>query len=204
MDPKEHWEGIYKENEPNEVSWFKPKLEISLQLIKSVETRKKAQIIDIGGGASTLAETLLADDFVNVSVLDISGAALAKAKGRLKEKARQVEWFESDILSFANPRKYDLWHDRAVFHFLTRKADRRKYLDRLNSSLSLNGHFIVATFAIDGPLKCSGLKVKRYDENLMKSEIGENFELLKIRHEVHKTPWETEQRFTYFLFQKVR
>lgn len=202
MDPKSHWEGIYQENKPNEVSWFQPKMAISLDLIKSVETRKDARIIDIGGGASTLVESLLADGYKNLSVLDISGSALAKIKDRLKERTNQIEWFETSILDFASSKKFDLWHDRAVFHFLVNSRDRAIYLENLKSCLNPNGHFIVATFAIDGPLKCSGLEVVRYDENLMKKEVGKDFELIKSCNEIHKTPWDTEQKFTYFLFKR--
>jgi len=202
MDPKKHWEGIYQENNPDEVSWFQPKLAISLELIKSVEPRKDARIIDIGGGASTLVESLLSDGYKNLSVLDISGNALAKIKERLKEKASQIEWFETSILDFSNPRKFDLWHDRAVFHFLVNGSDRATYLKNLTGLLKAGGHLIVATFAIDGPLKCSGLDVVRYDETAMKKEIGEGFEFLKSCNEIHKTPWDTEQKFTYFLFRK--
>lgn len=203
MDPKSHWEGIYQENNPDEVSWFQPKLAISLELIKSVEPRKDARIIDIGGGASTLMESLLADGYKNLSVLDISGNALAKIKERLKENASKIEWFETSILDFSNPGKFDLWHDRAVFHFLVSGNDRATYLKNLTRSLKPNGHFIVATFAIDGPLKCSGLDVVRYDEASMKSEVGKGFELVKSCHELHKTPWNAEQKFTYFLFKRV-
>lgn len=203
MDPKSHWENIYQENNPDEVSWFQPRLAISLDLIKSVETRKDGPIIDIGGGASTLIESLLSDGYINLSVLDISGFALSRMKEKLKEKAAEIEWFETSILTFSPSKKFDLWHDRAVFHFLVNSNDRKKYLENLKSHLNRNGHFIVATFSLDGPLQCSGLDVVRYDETSMKKEVGKDFELIKICNEVHKTPWDSEQKFVYFLFRKI-
>ncbi len=158
-------------------------------------------IIDVGGGASTLVDHLLEKGFRNVSVLDISSAAIKAAKERLGSKADQVKWIEGDITKVELlPEAYDLWHDRALFHFLTKAEDRKNYLNTLYDSLRSGGHVIISTFSIDGPTHCSGLEVRRYDAKLLSKEFGKNFELVETVNEEHPTPFGTTQKFIYGRF----
>lgn len=202
MNRKDHWNQVYQTKEAQDLSWFQGRPDLSLQLIERVGLAKDARIIDVGGGISTLIDSLIEAGYSRLAVLDISGAALSQIQSRLAGKAATVEWFESDVTSFAPPHDFDLWHDRAVFHFLTEIADRRGYMATLRRALRSGGTAIIATFAMDGPPKCSGLDVRRYDERSIQAELGNEFQLQEIRRETHVTPWQSEQRFIYFRFQR--
>ncbi len=193
---KEHWEQVYTTKPTNGVSWFQEHAELSLRLIR--ETGVSGSIIDVGGGASTLVDDLLNEGFQDLSVLDVSGAALDAAGKRLGVRAESVSWIEADILAAELPaRAYNVWHDRAVFHFLTSPADRHAYVQTVLRSLRPGGHVIVATFAEDGPTKCSGLPVARYSADELHAEFGDPFTLLRHEKESHRTPFGTIQQFVY-------
>ena len=198
MNKKTHWETVYETKSDQQVSWFREHLDNSLQMILQTKVGKEAAIIDVGGGSSTLADDLLDNGFADVSVLDISAKALEKSRARLGEKAAQIEWIEADITQVSLPENhYDVWHDRAVFHFLTSAEDRRKYVELVMRSLKVGGHIIVASFGENGPMKCSGLDVVRYNPDSMHSEFGRNFKLVKSITETHETPFQTTQEFIY-------
>lgn len=198
MDPKAHWEKVYRTKQPTEVSWYRPHLDVSLQLIEDAAPNRDAHIIDVGGGESTLVDDLLIRGYRNLSVLDVSATALAFAKERLGNKADQVNWLCGDVTTFAFPRQeYDVWHDRAVFHFLTDGNDRAEYVRQVTHAVRLGGHVIVATFGPGGPTKCSGLDVVRYDPNTLHDEFGPRFQLVKHLTELHQTPGGSIQQFTY-------
>lgn len=200
MSLKDHWNQAYEANPPDDVSWFQREPTLSLQLINRARNAKSGGVIDVGGGASVLVDHLLDAGFENMAVLDISGAALNHARKRLGPRAGQITWFEADITVFQSPRQFAVWHDRAVFHFLTEKADRQKYVEALKRALMPAGNVIIATFAIDGPQKCSGLPVARYDAASITAELGGDFRLVEETREIHVTPWQTEQKFDYFRF----
>jgi len=202
MKRKEHWERVYAEKSPTEVSWYQLRPTLSLHLIQNCGLDKDEAVIDIGGGASVLVDHLLNDAWTRLSVLDISSRSLEHVKGRLGEKASQIEWFEADITEFEPPHAYSLWHDRAVFHFLTDPDDRKKYVEVLNRTLRPGGFLILAAFAIGGPLKCSGLDIVQYDAQKLLGELGDNFELVEETGEIHMTAANTEQQFGYFRLLK--
>jgi trans-aconitate methyltransferase len=203
MDRRSHWNRVYETKAPENVSWYQRRPEVSLELIAASGIGKDAGIIDVGGGASVLVDHLLDAGYTNLAVLDLSGAALSASRTRLGSKTTAVEWFEADVTSFEPPHRYALWHDRAVFHFLTDADDRARYVATLRQALQQNGAVIIATFAPDGPPKCSGLDVMRYDEHSIAAELGEEFQLREVRRETHVTPGKTEQRFNYFRFSAV-
>ena len=200
---KHHWEQLYTDKTPLEVSWFQAEPLLSLQLIESTDIHHDAAIIDVGGGTSRLVDHLLEKGYRNLAVLDISASAIEHTQSRLGSKADEVEWFIEDITQFNAPRKFTLWHDRAVFHFLTNEDDRKLYVNNLNQAVSDNAYVIIATFAIGGPEKCSGLPIEQYDAQKIQQVLGENFQLLDTRHELHITPAEKQQQFIYFLFRKI-
>ena len=202
MDRKVHWEGIYTDRSPLEVSWYQSDPELSVSLIQNTGISKEASIIDVGGGASVLVDRLYASGFHNLTILDISAKALVHTRLRLGESADKIDWFESDVTDFVAPHPFDLWHDRAVFHFLTDQKDRRSYVEVLNKALRPGGHLVLAAFAIDGPEKCSGLDIVQYDAEKLSAELGEGFTLKREQTEVHITPAEKEQKFAYFWFVK--
>lgn len=198
MNRKHHWEKVYATKAADSVSWFQPHAELSLGLIRAVAADRRSAVIDVGGGASTLVDDLLADGYGDLSVLDLSGAALDVAKKRLGEAACRVAWIEGDIAKTPLARhRYDVWHDRAVFHFLTEARDRQAYVAQVLRAVRPGGHVIVASFAEDGPLKCSGLDVMRYTPEALHAQFGEAFELLGHEREAHQTPTGKEQLFTY-------
>lgn len=205
MERKAHWENIYTTKPQTEVSWYQEHAIRSLKLVKSTGAGVSAQIIDVGGGASTLVDDLLAGGFANLTVLDISSAALEAAKERLGPcSARKVTWLEADITQAALPlQAFDIWHDRAVFHFLADEEDRRRYISAMSHALKPGGHIIIATFAADGPLKCSGLNIVRYSPEELRAELGEAFKLIESHEENHLTPFDTTQKFSYCLFLKA-
>ena len=199
---KKHWEGVYRNKSPLEVSWYQQEPTLSLSLITGASIPLDAPVIDIGGGASTLVDKLSDAGFSNISVLDVSGTALAHAKQRLAHKASTVHWYEEDVTRFEPPHRFLLWHDRAVFHFLTSSEDRKNYVDVLERSLVPGGHIIIMTFAIGGPEKCSGLDIVQYDADKLTKELGAGFELLETGFEVHLTPAGNQQKFVYFRLVK--
>lgn len=198
MNTKNHWEHIYETKAPTQVSWYQEHAQFSLQHIQNTGIRKTGHIIDVGGGSSTLVDDLLVAGFEHISVLDVSGTALQLARQRLGARAAQVNWIEADITQADLPEQaYDLWHDRAVFHFLTQPADRQRYVNIVRHAIRPGGHVIVATFAPDGPERCSGLEVVRYSSQSLHGEFGASFELVDSTHETHRTPFGTEQKFIY-------
>ncbi|WP_266169268.1 class I SAM-dependent methyltransferase [Dyella subtropica] len=198
---KRHWEHVYETKPTDTVSWYQRRPHISLTLIDHADLPLDAPIIDVGAGASTLVDHLLAEGRSDLSVLDISAAALDKVRERLGDGAGKVAWIAADVLGFAPSKRYALWHDRAVFHFLTDASDRAAYLDALQRSLAPDGQVIVATFALDGPERCSGLPVARYDVASLHAAFGDAFELLESTRESHLTPGGAEQHFTYVRMQ---
>jgi len=204
MEPKDHWEKVYTTRAPTEVSWFQEHARLSLKLIRDAGVSHSASIIDVGGGASTLVDDLLADGYEHLTVLDLSGSALATARARLGARAAQVQWIEADILNAELPAQaYDVWHDRAVFHFLTTEKERRAYVQKVLGAVRPGGLVIVATFAEDGPTICSGLPVMRYSASELHAEFGEPFQLLGHERESHRTPAGGEQKFVYCFCRKV-
>lgn len=203
MEIKTHWEHIYETKGSTRVSWYQQHAQYSLQFIQNTGVQRSDHIIDIGGGASTLIDDLLAAGFQHISVLDISATALQLARQRLGGRAGDVQWIEADITQVDLPAQaYDLWHDRAVFHFLTQPADRQRYVETVRRAVRTGGHVIVATFALDGPDHCSGLEVMRYSPESLHDEFGEGFELKDSAHETHHTPFGTEQKFVYCYCRK--
>jgi SAM-dependent methyltransferase len=198
MQVKEHWENVYSTRQTDAVSWFQPHADLSLDLIKATGAGREAGIIDVGGGASTLVDDLVADGYTDLAVLDLSEAALDAARKRLGPQAERVEWIVADITKAAlAEQRYDIWHDRAVFHFLTDPADRAAYVQAVLRSVKPGGHVIVATFAEDGPLQCSGLPVVRYRPGELHDQFGAAFTLLKHQKEAHSTPSGAMQQFIY-------
>lgn len=204
MNRQQHWDNVYTTKAHDEVSWYRDHLDNSLQMILDTGVDKDAAVIDVGGGSSTLVDDLLVNGFIDVSVLDISGVAIAKSKERLGSQAEKVNWLEADITEVVLPQnKFDVWHDRAVFHFLTDAEDRRKYVEQVMRSLKVGGHIIVASFGLEGPKKCSGLDVVRYDPETMHNEFGEQFRPINNVRETHQTPFGTTQEFIYCYCRKV-
>ncbi len=201
MNRQQHWDRVYQTKSSQDVSWYQRRPDLSLALILATGARKDAGIIDVGGGASLLVDFLLDNGYTQLAVLDISAAALSLSRSRLGKSADAVEWFEADVTSFEPPHRFGLWHDRAVFHFLTDAVDRRGYVATLRRTLLPGGTVIISTFAPDGPPKCSGLDVVRYDEHSIAAELGAEFQLRETRHETHVTPWRAEQQFNYFRFE---
>lgn len=200
---KTHWETVYETKPADSVSWFQPHAEKSLEIIQATGQNKHAALIDVGGGASTLVDDLLNLGYDNLSVLDLSAAALKVAQDRLGAKAATVNWLVGDITTVSLPANaYDIWHDRAVFHFLTEEADRRAYVAQVMRSVRPNGHIIIATFAEDGPEKCSGLPVMRYSPEALHQEFGRGFQLVSQDKETHHTPFGTDQQFIYCYCRK--
>ena len=197
---KTHWQNIYRERTPSEVSWYQKKPQLSLDLIHDAGVNEDDAIIDIGGGASVLVDHLVEQGFRHLAVLDISATALNQTKQRLGPAAEQIEWFETDVTSFQAPHQYDIWHDRAVFHFLTDASDRKQYVKTLKQSLKPGGNLILAAFAIGGPTKCSGLDIVQYDTEKLIAELGSGFTLVEETSETHITPSKQEQQFAYFRF----
>jgi trans-aconitate methyltransferase len=199
---RNHWEAVYAAKHEDQVSWFQETPAISLELIERAGAVQSCGIIDIGGGASRLADCLVARGYRDVTVLDLSAAALAAARARMGDRAGQVTWIAADVTDWQPARSYDVWHDRAAFHFLTLANDRAAYVARLRRALRPGGHAIIGTFAPDGPERCSGLVVSRYDAGSLAATLGHGFELVDtIRHE-HITPWGAAQKFQFSTFRR--
>ena len=199
---RNHWEQVYRARSSEERSWFQPQPAISLDLIALAGADDSARIIDVGGGTSHLVDALLTRGYRNVTVLDISSAALEEAKQRLGAQAAQVQWVEADVTSGVALGAFDLWHDRAVFHFLIDRQERDAYVHALEDALEAGGHAMIATFAEDGPSQCSGLPVVRYSPPSLLAELGPSFSLVDSRKERHRTPAGRVQSFVYCLFRR--
>ncbi len=198
MDTKRHWEKVYTANAPDSVSWYRAHLETSLALIERAAVARSASIIDIGGGESTLVDDLLHRGYKNLTVLDVSRTAIEVTKKRLGAASEQVRWLLGDIVEIElEPLGYDLWHDRAVFHFLTTPERRLAYVRQVTRAVRPGGHVIVSTFGPEGPTKCSGLEAIRYDAKSLHGEFGGRFRLVESSKELHQTPLGTAQQFLY-------
>lgn len=197
---KQHWNNVYKTKTPNEVSWTQHKPTTSLDFIRSFNIEKSAKIIDIGGGDSNLVDYLLEEGYQNITVLDISEKALEKAKKRLGEKAKNVQWIVSDVLDFKPTTTYDVWHDRATFHFLTTPKQISAYAKIVNQYVT--GYLSIGTFSLNGPTKCSGLPIKQYDKDTLTKAFTDNFNTLKCITEDHNTPFNTIQNFVFCSFKR--
>ena len=197
-----HWENVYTTKGEREVSWFQQDPAPSLELIALAGLSEGASIIDIGGGASRLVDILVERNIGRVTVLDLSAAALAAAKTRLGSRAAEVQWVTADITAWEPTQTYDLWHDRAAFHFLTDPADRSAYVGRLKKAVKRGGHVVIGTFALDGPEKCSGLPVVRYDAASLAEILGTDFKLIDARRHDHATPWGAVQKFQFSTFRR--
>ena len=202
MYTKAHWDLVHSTRAPDTVSWYRPHLDTSLALIEHAGAGPSASIIDIGGGQSTLVSDLLARGYQNLTVLDISAAAIEKARERFGESADRIRWIAADVTQADLPAStYDIWHDRAVFHFLTSQAQRAAYVQQAVRSLKPGGHLILATFASNGPTRCSGLEVCRYGGESLARELGDHFHLVESTEELHHTPTGAVQPFVYARFQ---
>jgi len=200
MNLKTHWNTIYASKAPDAVSWYRPHLDTSLELIERVANGRSASIIDVGGGESTLVDDLIAHCYPNLTVLDISQVAIDKTKERLGAPSEHVRWLAGDVTTTKlESRAYDVWHDRAVFHFLTSAEERIAYVGQVASAVKSQGHVIVGTFGPEGPTKCSGLDVVRYDADMLHDQFGVRFHLLESSKELHQTPFGTVQQFLYCL-----
>ena len=201
-DRSAHWEGVYATKGETEVSWFQESPATSLELIRQAHPDHEAAIIDIGGGASRLVDGLLREGYRSIAVLDLSAHALEATKKRIGPTAANVDWIVADVTTWQPMRSYDVWHDRAAFHFLTEPRDREAYVERLRSAVHPGGQVIIGTFAPDGPEKCSGLPVQRHDSATLAAELGASFELLDTRTETHHTPWNSTQAFQFSRFRR--
>jgi 2-polyprenyl-3-methyl-5-hydroxy-6-metoxy-1,4-benzoquinol methylase len=203
FNTKQHWETIYQTKKLEELSWFQANPETSLDIIKQFNLPKTAKIIDVGGGDSFLVDHLLDQGYQHISVLDISATAIEKAKDRLGERAKSVNWIIADATDFNPNEKYDFWHDRAAFHFLTSQKDISKYLETAKQNISANGILVIGAFSDQGPTKCSGIEVKQYSENSLTKAIEAYFEKINCIKVDHKTPFNTVQNFTFCSFRHL-
>jgi len=201
-DRTTHWQNVYATKGEAEVSWFQDSPTISLAMIRTANSDHGAAIIDVGGGASRLVDALLQDGYRDVAVLDLSANALDAARKRIGPAASKVDWIVADATTWRPAKTYDVWHDRAAFHFLTDPQDRAAYVERLQSAVAPGGQVIIATFALDGPEKCSGLPVQRHDSASLAAELGPDFELVETRSEIHRTPWDSTQAFQFSRFRR--
>ncbi len=206
IDPgrQAHWENVYATKDEHAVSWFQEKPDISLDLIRATGVKATASIIDIGGGASRLVDALLHEGFKAVTVLDLSEKALATSKARLDARGAHVQWVAADVTTWMPSQTYDVWHDRAALHFLTDPKDRTAYVERVSRAVRPGGHVIIGTFAPDGPERCSGLPVVRYDAVTLGELLGHSFDLIESRRHDHQTPAGATQRFQFSRFRRIR
>jgi trans-aconitate methyltransferase len=202
INRKNHWETVYETKQPNEVSWTQENPKTSIDFIRETHLEKSAKIIDIGGGDSKLVDYLLEEGYENITVLDIAEKALERAKKRLGKNAEKVSWITSDITEFKPDTSYDIWHDRATFHFLTTGGQIKKYVEITEKWVS--GFLIIGTFSDQGPKKCSGLDIKQYSESELEKQFSNRFKKLKCITEDHTTPFETKQNFTFCAFKKIK
>ena len=197
ISKKDHWEKIYNSKALDEVSWYQPIPKTSLNFIDSCSLQSNSPIIDVGGGDSFLSDYLLKRDYEDISVLDISSNAIERAKKRQGELSNKIDWIVSDVLDFNAKKKYAVWHDRAVFHFLRDKKDIENYINILSKSLIDNGNLVLGAFAEDGPKRCCALDVRRYSFQNFENLLSEYFTIIKTQNVIHKTPFETEQSFNF-------
>ncbi len=199
---REHWDGVYAAKGETEVSWYQPRPERSLAFINSTAPDLSAAILDVGGGASTLVDGLLAQGYSDLTVLDVSESALARSKARLGQRGGKVAWIVADITAWRPPRRWRVWHDRAVFHFLTATVDQDAYISALKAATLPGAMAVMSCFALDGPEKCSGLPVQRYSPATLAARLGGDFELVSQASERHMTPWQSEQNFSYAVLRR--
>ncbi len=204
FDRKKHWENIYQTKELKDVSWFQPTPETSLDFVKQFNVPTTAKVIDIGGGDSFLVDNLLDLGYQDISVLDISAAAIDRAKQRLGDKAKNVKWIVADAATFKPTEKYDFWHDRAAFHFLTDEQEISNYLETAEQNINSTGVLVIGTFSEQGPKKCSGIEIKQYSETTMTDRLKMFFEKIKCITVDHKTPFDTIQNFVFCSFRKLQ
>lgn len=203
FDRKKHWENIYQTKELKDVSWYQPKPYTSLDFIKKFNLEKSTKIIDIGGGDSFFVDHLLELGFYDITVLDISQAAIERAKNRLKDKSKYVKWIVDDVVNFQPSEKYDFWHDRAAFHFLTEEREIQSYVEKAYSNINENGILVIGTFSEQGPKKCSGIEIKQYSEETLSRCFDNYFEKVDCIRVDHPTPFETIQNFVFCSFRKL-
>lgn len=201
-DAKEHWENVWTRKKSNEVSWHQEYPKTSIDLILSTNPSKDSKIIDVGGGDSNLVDNLLDLGFKNITVIDISSKALERAKERLVERAEMVKWIECDVRKFDTNYRYDIWHDRALLHFLTSEEDLKNYVELTRNHVKEGGYLILSTFSTNGPMICSGLDTKQFSEESMKKLFSNGFEHVKSFEEEHMTPFGRGQIFIYSIFRK--
>jgi len=202
-EEKDHWENIYRVKKPEELSWTEEIPHTSLEFIHSFQLPKTARIIDVGGGDSRLVDFLLDENFEDITILDISSQAIEKSKKRLGDKANKVKWLEQDITKYEPDKMFDVWHDRAAFHFLTTDKQISKYLSIARQSISHDGYAILGTFSENGPEKCSGLPIRKYSEHALVAELSSGFEKLKCITDDHITPFRTRQNFLFCSFKRA-
>ena len=200
---KNHWENIYQNKNEDEVSWFQKTPDTSIEIINSIKIKKQSKIIDVGSGRSRLFKNLIEQGYNNLTYLDISESAAKKSKIFLGQESKNIEWIVEDVLNFEPKQNFDVWHDRAVFHFLTDQNQIKKYVDLVSRNISNNGYLIIGTFSEQGPLKCSGLDVSRYSESLIKTTFSESFNLLNSFKIDHSTPFNTTQNFLFSVLKKI-
>lgn len=199
---KEHWEKVYTSKEDNEVSWYQERPLTSINLVEKYTTDKSESIIDVGEGNSNLASELEKLNFHNLSVLDISEASINRAKEKLGTKSDKINWYVDNILEFESTIPFDIWHDRAVFHFVTDENQKKSYIQKIIQNTSKKGILILATFSLEGPLKCSGLDICQYDKDSLIPLFGRDFDLMESFEEIHTTPFNTTQNFIYTIWKK--
>lgn len=202
MNRNKHWEDIYENKQLKEVSWYQPKPQTSLELIERFGADKSVKIIDVGGGDSFLVDHLLAEGYADITVLDISSKAIERAQARLGEKANQVKWIVSDAVDFRPSEKYDLWHDRAAFHFLSDSKDIEQYVKNAHAALKPGGKMVIGTFSTNGPTKCSGIEIKQYDAKSMQQTFEKHFTQIDCSIHQHETPSEKVQEFIFCRFER--
>lgn len=204
MESKQHWENVFSTKSPNEVSWTQVYPKTSMDYLEALQLPKTANIIDVGGGDSNLVDALLENGYENIWVLDISATALEKAKKRLGDKAINVHWIVSDITEFETDVRFDFWHDRAVFHFLTNDTEADNYINTIQQYLTPQGILIMGTFSQNGPTKCSGIEIKQYSETTITERLQKFFQKIKCITEDHHTPFNTIQNFIFCSFSKLQ
>jgi 2-polyprenyl-3-methyl-5-hydroxy-6-metoxy-1,4-benzoquinol methylase len=196
-----HWQQIYEKKDPDQLTWYQPEATISLELIRQQKLSTESKLVDMGSGCSTLVDGLLASGLRHLTMVDLSSSALKCAQKRLGERSETIQWIAADATTWEPEEEYDLWHDRAVFHFLTTEGQREGYLKALRKGLKPGGRVVLSTFAVGGPEKCSGLPIVQYNAEKVRATFGEDFTLLLERTEEHPTPWGGHQSFAYFVLE---
>lgn len=203
LNTEKHWENVYESKEIDKVSWYQENCTATLDMIRQVPHDGNSSIIDVGSGATQLISSLLSMGQKNITALDISKTALSKAKAQLGQKADKINWVHASITTWSPDKVYDLWHDRAVYHFLTEEADRKAYVSTLKKALKKGGTLIISSFGLDGPEKCSNLPVRRHSPEMFDEELGPEFKRVECRTVEHETPWSSTQQFVYCRYQRL-